>query len=71
MNDAILSLIITGGFAWITLVIRYCFLSKCDVIKCGCCEIHRAVGQETTQPEIQVAVTTPKGMNEQKSFSKI
>jgi hypothetical protein len=70
MNDAILSLIITGGFAWITLVIRYCFLSKCDVIECCCCKIHRAVSQETTQPEIQVAVS-PKGMTEQKSFSKI
>lgn len=71
MNDAILSLIITGGFAWLTLVVRYCFISKCDSVKCCCCEIHRAVGVETQNPEIQVAVSSPKGINEQKSFSKI
>lgn len=71
MNDAILSMIITGGFAWLTLVIRYCFVSKCDSVETPCCKIHRAVGIETSNPEIQVAVSSPKGIQEQKSFSKV
>lgn len=65
------TLIITGGFAWLTLVVRYCFISKCDSVKCCCLEIHRAVGAEAQNPEIQVAVSSPRAIQEQKSFSKI
>jgi hypothetical protein len=73
MNDAILSLLITSVAALLALLVRYSFYSKCDVVKCCCCEIHRAVGAEGNTPEMSVAVTTPRGtvLQEQKSFSKV
>ena len=72
MNDAILSLLITSVGAILALLVRYSFYSKCDTVKCCCCELHRAVTSESNDIE-NVQVTTPRGGHniEQKSFSKV
>jgi hypothetical protein len=71
MNDAILSLLITSVGAILALVVRYSYYSKCDKVKCcWCCELHRAVTAEGNELE-EVKVVSPKGIPEQKSFSKI
>jgi hypothetical protein len=58
MNDAITSLLITSVGALFALLIRYCFYSKCDRVKCCCFELHRAVGAESTDIQ-EVTVNMP------------
>ena len=71
MNDVILSLLITTVGAIAALFIRYSFYSKCDTVKCCCCELHRAVGQEKDTPENNnQPPNTPRGQ-EQKPFSAV
>lgn len=60
MNDVILSLLITSVAALVALFIRYSFYSKCDNIKCCCCELHRAVNAEQTMGEIENQSGQPK-----------
>ncbi len=69
MNDAILSLLITSVGAILALIVRYSYFSKCDTVKCCCCELHRQVVVEGNEID-DVKVTTP-GRPEQKSFSQV
>lgn len=77
MNDAILSLLIATSAGLCGLLIRYCFYSKCDSVKCCCIEIHRMVNNENTNPEnnndftsvnIRPIVSPKKPIEEQKSI---
>lgn len=60
INDVILSLLITSVAAIIALFIRYSFYSKCDNIKCCCCEVHRAVNAEQSMSDIENQSGQPK-----------
>jgi len=46
MQDSVIFAVIIAGTTIIGLVGKLIYSSKCDVIKCCCCEIHRQVGQE-------------------------
>jgi len=72
MNDAILSLLITSIGAILALIVRYSYYSKCDRVKCCCCELHRAVVQEGNEIE-EVRVNVPQSPKavEQKNFSRV
>jgi len=45
-NDAFFLSLATMGFAFLSLIIRYCYKSKCEDIKIGCIKIHRNVDDE-------------------------
>ena len=71
MNDVIMSLLITTVGAIAALFIRYSFYSKCDTVKCCCCEIHRAVGQEKETPENNAQPNSPRGNEQKPNFSSV
>ena len=72
MNDAILSLLITSIGAILALIVRYSYYSKCDRVKCCCCELHRAVVQERNEiEEVKVNVSQSPKTVEQKNFSRV
>jgi len=45
-NIVFFSSLSTGLIALIALMVRYCFLSKCNKIKCCCIEIDRQIENE-------------------------
>lgn len=46
MIESTIIVLITTASALCGLIVRYCFLSKCNSIKCGCVEIHRNTNEE-------------------------
>ena len=49
LSDAIIILLIGSLSSLVGLTLRYCYLSKCKVVKCcGICEIDRTVELEQT-----------------------
>lgn len=57
LSETFFILIVTGGFAFLGLTVRYCLRSKCDRIECGCIKIHRNTAEElpdTEQPSTPV-----------------
>ena len=52
LEATVIFAIITGAVTVISLIIRYCFLSKCNSGSCcwGCISFHRNTNQETHNP---------------------
>lgn len=51
LSETFFIIVVTGGFAFLGLVIRYCLKSKCDKIECGCFKIHRNTAEELPDVE--------------------
>ena len=51
LSETFYILIVTGGFTFLGLSVRYCLRSKCDRIECGCIKIHRNTAEETNDVE--------------------
>ena len=60
MLESTIIVLITTSSALAGLLFRYCFLSKCNVVKCGCIEIHRNTNEEQ---QIQLSSTPQSNRN--------
>jgi hypothetical protein len=46
LSESFYILLVTGGFAFLGLVVRYALKSACDTVECCCIKIHRNTEQE-------------------------
>lgn len=54
LSEATILALSAGGFAFLTLIARLVYSSKCKIMKCGsCCIIERDISQETNIRNIQ------------------
>ena len=65
LSETFYILVVTGGFAFLGLVVRYTLRSKCDSVECGCIKIHRNTAEETNDVE------TPPTPNRQENVERI
>jgi hypothetical protein len=54
LSEATILALSAGGFAFLTLIARLVYSSKCKILKCGsCCIIERDINQEASLRNIQ------------------
>jgi hypothetical protein len=46
LSESFYILLVTGGFAFLGLAVRYALRSACDSVECCCIKIHRNTEQE-------------------------
>lgn len=46
LSESFYILLVTGGFAFLGLAVRYALRSACDKVECCCIKIHRNTEQE-------------------------
>ena len=46
LSESFYILLVTGGFAFLGLAVRYALRSACDRVECCCIKIHRNTEQE-------------------------
>jgi hypothetical protein len=51
LSETFFILLITGGFAFLGLSVRYALRSKCDSVECGCLKVHRNTAEEIADVE--------------------
>jgi hypothetical protein len=49
LSETFYILVVTGGFAFLGLVVRYTLKSACDSVECCCIKIHRNTEQENRE----------------------
>ena len=48
VSETLVIAVATLGAGVVALIARLIYSSKCDIIKCGCCEVHRDIKQEVS-----------------------
>jgi hypothetical protein len=53
LSEATILALSAGGFAFLTLIARLIYSSKCKVVQCGCCRVERDTNQEASLRNLQ------------------
>ena len=48
VSETLIIAVATLGAGVVALIARLIYSSKCNVVKCGCCEVHRDTNQEVS-----------------------
>jgi len=68
LSETFFILLITGGFAFMGLSVRYALKSKCDKVECLCLKIHRNTDEEL--PDVEQP-PSPNARRDTPHFSSI
>jgi len=66
LSESFYILLVTGGFAFLGLAVRYALKSACDSVECCCIKIHR-----NTEQENRVDIEEPQTPNRQENVERI